>query len=155
MKTEKMSFIRAFHWAVIIVVTGVAIAGLFASGSPSDERARRLDDQRVNELESISYAIDQYWNQNKKLPATLAELENTRNIYVQSTNDPESGVPYDYAATGDQTYNLCAVFNAPSREDGATNVSGPKSGFWKHSEGVVCFPLTVTKVTEPAPVFVR
>ena len=76
MKTDKNTFIRIFHWTVVIVVSGVAIAGLFASGSPSNERAKRLDEQRVSQLESISYAIDQYWNQNKSLPATLTELEN-------------------------------------------------------------------------------
>ena len=155
MKTDKNTFIRIFHWTVVIVVFGVAIAGLFASGSPSNERAKRLDEQRVSQLESISYAIDQYWNQNKSLPATLTELENSRNIFVQSTYDPETGIGYDYAVTGDRTYNLCAVFDAPSRDDVNSAPSGPTSGFWKHSTGETCFPLEVTKTNEPVPMPIR
>ncbi len=67
------------------------------------ERARRLDTQRINDLESIASSIDQYYNNvnHSQLPASLDELKQERNIYIGNTIDPETGSPYGYARIGD------------------------------------------------------
>lgn len=151
-KTNKPMWIRVFHWTVIVVVLAVAIAGLLASGSPSRERARRLDETRVNNLESITYGIDQYWNENETLPQTLADLQKERTVFVQSISDPETGEMYEYRPTGERTYELCAVFATESSRD--TRL-GRTSGFWTHGMGRTCFEAEASPVDGRAPSLVR
>lgn len=147
-------WVRAFHWTVFIVVLVVAVTGLFISGSPSKERARRLDEQRVSHLESISYGIDQYWNTNSRLPQSLEELSTSRNIFIQAINDPGTGELYTYERTGTDTYQLCASFETVTPNDERTQpVRGTR--FWAHGVGETCFGLEVIKTTEEKPAIVR
>src|SRR5690606_13531470 len=58
-----------------IAAVAIAIgAGLVVLGPPSDVRARRLDAQRVDDLRQWARAIDDYWDANDQLPATLADV---------------------------------------------------------------------------------
>lgn len=133
-------WIRLFRWMVITVVVGVGAAGLYVSGSPTQERARRLDEQRVSDLENVSNGIDQYWNMNQVLPKSLEELQAGRNIYIDSIIDPDSGEPYIYERIGDVTYQLCANFTTETTQDVRP---APMSGtrFWTHNVGKTCFTL--------------
>lgn len=65
-----------------VFVAATAVYGFWLSGSPSAERARRLDAQRINDLQQISYGMDQYWEFNGKLPESLEEAQRMRNIFL-------------------------------------------------------------------------
>lgn len=146
---------RIFTTSVIVIVTAVAIAGLALSGSPQAERMRRLDTQRVNDLQQMSYAIDTYWSMQQRLPTNLDELQGTRDVYVQNIRDPKTGMPYEYTVTSADSYELCAQFETSSLENpDASNLSiavpapprqDMQGRFWSHAVGRTCFPLTVRK----------
>jgi hypothetical protein len=61
-----------FGAAVATVITAVA-AGLFILGSPTEERARRIDDRRVADLKGIVAATDLYWTRHSGSPVRLPE----------------------------------------------------------------------------------
>ena len=71
MKTSSESVL--FGASVITVIVAVGV-GLFILGSPAEERARRVDDRRVEDLQGIVAATDLYWTRHSRLPVSLDEL---------------------------------------------------------------------------------
>lgn len=117
-------------------IASVAIAvgtGLFVLGSPSDVRARRLDAQRVDDLRQWARAIDDYWDDNDQLPATLADVRRQEAWTSLREHDPATREPYRYAVTGAVTYELCAVFEHASDDE--------RAPLWNHGAGLTCFAL--------------
>lgn len=146
--------LRVFRWSVVAVTVIVGVAGLMASGSPQQERARRLDEQRVNDLEQISYAVDQFYGINKVIPNSLEDLQNSRNVYIRSISDPETGAPYEYSTQDDRHYTLCAVFASESQQDLKSDLTRGNA-FWTHGQGRACFDFetpTLDTGKPPAPV---
>ena len=147
---------RPLAIALTVVVAVVAAVGLYLSGSPAAERARKFDQTRVSDLQSISYAIDNYWNVNSRLPATLDELARSRDTYVSSIVDPNSGMPYEFVPATKERYNLCATFDAESSATDSVGApiaypAGPTGSpnFWQHGPGRACFTIDVRK--NPVP----
>jgi hypothetical protein len=127
---------------VVTVVVAVAIvAGVFLLGSPAEERARRLDGRRVQDLSEISRAVDVYWTRRASLPATLQALRAETGADTTVT-DPGTNAPYEFRAVEGPKYELCAVFEAESgasdREVGAA--------FWSHRSGRQCFERDAANV---------
>jgi hypothetical protein len=124
---------------LLVAVVGAAIiAGLYVIGSPAEQRLRRIDDVRTQELIATSHALDAYWRRHQQLPASLDELLQDRDasailagIDVHSTQE--------FKPRGPATYELCAGFNRASPEP--ANVPG--GVFWSHGEGRHCFVLEV------------
>jgi len=116
------------------------VGGLFLGGSPGKVRLERLDDRREVDLQMISRAVDVYWSQNQELPRDLAELSRERGVRVRSILDPATSEPYEYRATGEKSYELCAIFDRederPNNEPFATS-----ERFWTHRAGRVCFAV--------------
>ncbi|MEI7512194.1 MAG: type II secretion system protein [Candidatus Uhrbacteria bacterium] len=139
---------RLFAALIVLVVTSTALIGLWISGSPAKERARRLDDRRIQDLQSISNAIDNYYNQNASaLPPTLESLTRVRDAYyVSSIVDPDTMTPYEYAVESTSTYRLCATFTTDSRgiSKDPNQYAQPynSSAFWEHNSERTCFTIT-------------
>ena len=152
---------RVFVVAVVTMVIAVVVVGLYLAGSPNKERARRFDQQRLNDLQSITYAVDFFYDNNRRLPDSLSELATGSvkgQYYVSSIVDPESGVPYEYVVKGGADYDLCAIFALPSTEsdpsapyparpvpagidsDGTSKPLMPVNP-WEHPAGRHCFGL--------------
>ncbi len=136
----------------------VAIIGGFAlSGSPATERSRRFDQQRINDLQMISTSIDQSINNSTsdgRLPLTIEELRNQRDIYIGSTIDPKTKKPYEYRPLTTETYELCASFEMAMTQEQNSNPElmypNPKMGsnFWDHEAGRKCYTVTVNRFTK-------
>jgi hypothetical protein len=60
--------------SVIAVVVAVVTGGIILIGSPTQERMRRLDAQRVADLRAVASAVDLYWTRHGSLPPSLEEL---------------------------------------------------------------------------------
>jgi hypothetical protein len=126
--------------SVVAVVAAVAAGGLFLAGAPSDERARRLDARRVEDLQRISASTNVYFHRHGRLPSSVEELsrEGGSNVDV---GEPSKG-PYEYRVRGERAYELCATF----QRDSAERRPRPQSDFWSHGPGRNCFQLEVKKV---------
>lgn len=143
---------RIFLGIVVLAVVAAIVGGLWTVGTPSQERARQYDQQRINELQSIANAIDQYWSRTNLLPTDLNVLVNRREYYLPSLLDPRTGQAYEYHPLGEKKYELCGVFEMTVDEDPRL----PKpymdpylQRFWHHQSGRVCFALEPQK--QPVP----
>ena len=119
---------------VTVAVTAAIIGGIFLLGSPLEERERRLDERRVQDLTGIAVAVDVYWTRNAKLPASLEALrtETGANITIA---DPVTEAIYEFRPLEGAKYELCATFEGESADsDRGFNVS-----FWSHRAGRQCF----------------
>jgi hypothetical protein len=149
---------KVFVATVITLVASTVVVGLWLAGSPSTERARREDSQRISDFQSIVGAMDTYYQERRELPSSLEELR-TGVSYYQPMLDPSTRMPYEYATTSATTYRLCATFGAATPEDqqgigpyGPYPVAPPgalarppaksaEPGFWNHPAGHYCFEI--------------
>lgn len=103
---------RYARWLVIVAsvaVVATVIVAIRAMGTPGEQRQVRLDDRRVQDLERVADDIRDRVKRDGNQPSSLAALAaepGTRLAIV----DPVTGTPYDYQATGQRTFKLCAVF---------------------------------------------
>lgn len=142
----KIKGVNIFIAIVVLAVTASVVAGFITVGTPSKERSRRLDQQRISDLQQISNAIDAYWNTEKGLPSNLETIAASRNYYISSVMDPATRQPYPYTITGTTTYTLCATFETDSAvEANALLQPVPAQKFWEHPAGEKCYALEIQK----------
>ena len=129
---------------LIAVVVAVVIVGVILLDSPAQERLRRLDERRVDDLRSISAELDFYWTRERTLPSSLEELANKPGVFLE-LYDPETGQPYEYRVLGSKTYELCAEFARDTAEE--------RNRFyretWAHGPGKQCFEMEAQDVERP------
>ena len=128
-----MSGTRLLAAILVLVVTGAVIAGIVVIGPPSEERTRRLDDRRVEDLRRISSSARVYYTRRQRLPASLDELAAEPGIAF-APQDPQTGEPYGYRTLDSERYEVCAVFERTAAGERA-------AGFWSHGAGRQCFTL--------------
>ena len=126
---------------VTVAVTAAIIGGIFLLGSPLEERERRLDERRVQDLSGIARAVDVYWTRTTSLPSSLETLrtETGANITIA---DPSTGEAYEFRSVEGEKYELCAVFEGESRDSDR----GFDAGFWSHRAGRQCFQRAAENV---------
>ena len=132
--------LRALAIAAVVVVVATVGYSIYVIGTPVQQRQIRLDEQRIEDLRSISRNVDRYYEFNGAMPANLFDLQGPQ-YSVQSIVDPDTGRPYGYHLVGGVDYELCAVFNAesPERRDERRPFS---ESIWDHGPGLTCFALT-------------
>ncbi|MBN2585150.1 hypothetical protein JXA59_00680 [Patescibacteria group bacterium] len=150
---------RLFEWIVFIAAAGAVIGSFFIIGSPAERRAENLDASRVERLNGIQEAIQQYYGfkgevGHQKLPVNLDQLITDVNIFVAPDGliDPETKERFEYKVTGAKTYELCATFDTVLSKDSDESkiyreeISEPSSVVQRfyHGVGRECFALTVT-----------
>lgn len=129
MNLNRMAAIGASIVAVVAV-----LAGLLLTGSPADERDRRVDALRLAALQQLASVISIYYEESGALPLRLADLVDGRNLQ-ELPRDPVSGQVYDYEPEADDSYALCASFDDASR-------AGEVAEFWMHGAERSCFRLS-------------
>jgi hypothetical protein len=128
--------------AVAIGIVGCAvIAGLIVSGSPAEQRVRRLDDDRVRDLRGIADAVNAFAKARGRLPDSLDELSGGPTATVR-TRDAATGEPYAFRQTGPMAFELCARFEREALEGSSYWVNR----FWSHGPGRQCFQLDAETV---------
>jgi len=130
--------------SLVVAVAAVVIVGVILLDSPAQERLRRLDERRVDDLRSISVELDFYWTREGTLPSSLEELADEPGVFIE-LYDPETGQLYEYRVLGSNTYELCAQFSRDTAEE--------RNRFyrenWSHSPGRQCFELEAQDVERP------
>ncbi|MBI2623435.1 MAG: hypothetical protein HYW65_02560 [Candidatus Liptonbacteria bacterium] len=153
-------------WIAVIAVLAAIAGSFFVMGSPLTARAKRFDARRVSDLQSIQWQIVNFWQRKEKLPAALAELEDSISGY-RNPEDPETDAAYVYTlGEKERTFSLCAAFSRSNvgekdalrgrggyYDGGGYYPSSPISigGYysigtgepWEHEKGVYCFERTI------------
>jgi hypothetical protein len=149
----RVTKISAIVSSTVILIA--IIAGFFIIGTPKEQRAMRMDEQRVYDLQSIQNSTLDYWIRKDVLPETLATLQDPFSGYVAPV-DPLTGESYEYTVKGDLEFEMCAVFQtdnpAGMNPNGGVypravyNVYSDSSfDIWTHGVGRTCF----TRVIDP------
>ncbi|OIO18447.1 MAG: hypothetical protein AUJ23_03690 [Candidatus Magasanikbacteria bacterium CG1_02_32_51] len=148
-KSTKTNVLKFLAIILSVVVLGSVIAGFFIVGTPKEQRNRRLDAQRIQDLGMIQSQIISYWQQKEKLPENLAILQNDISGYI-SPVDPETKQSYDYRIKSDLIFELCANFTTILNQNESKNlgmynnypsVYAPQN--WAHAKGLTCFERTI------------
>lgn len=155
-------------WGTIkssMFVLALVVWSFCVMGSPAEQRQFRLDDRRVQDLQSIQWQVISYWQQKEKLPENLDAMKDPISSWMAPV-DPEfeKGMTYEYKKLGDLKFELCATFSLPMPEgwneysgggiypmykegrDMAVSYPYPGGGVnesWKHDVGRTCFERTI------------
>lgn len=157
-----------YDWTVkwVALKSGVLTLALIVwsfsvMGSPMSQRDLRLDQRRIEDLQSIQWQVITFWQQKQKLPQSLDELSNPLSGFVVP-KDPEfqKGRAYEYMSKSSKTFELCATFSLPIPEGWVENggggvmpmrdvavssmlYGGVGGDSWKHDVGRTCFERTI------------
>lgn len=153
LRGERMAFhdrrMRFFVSGIIAIVAVAVVGGFFVVGSPFAERARRFDERRVQDLETIQWQVVSYWQRKGKLPAEMDTLRDEISGFVPP-RDPENDVAYEYRTLDPKhlTFELCATFGAAGRSAASAAPQSVPLGpatpeNWVHGAGRVCFERTI------------
>jgi hypothetical protein len=144
---KKRSVQNIIAWSTVAVVVVIIVAAFFIMGSPSDQRAKRIDARRVEHLSAIFWEVNDYYRQNEILPESLAGFETRVVPDYLSLTDPETDEPYEYVVSGERTFKLCATFVTALEEGEGLEVGifRPSKGFVNrsHPVGRHCYDLEV------------
>lgn len=141
---------KATASGILLITLAGVVVGFFYAGSPAEERLRRIDMQRVSDLQTLQSEVVSYWQAKEKLPGNLAELTDDIRGYG-IPNDPETGTPYEYRAMGALAFELCAAFARESEGmmagETPMRIAKPYYGGiaenWDHEMGRHCFARTI------------
>ncbi len=115
-----------------ILVIFAVVYGFIVMGGPGSQRNLRLDQRRIEDLQSIQYQVINFWQQKEKLPVSLDEFKNPISSYM-IPQDPEfeKGLAYEYRVLNDlpatqagKTFQLCATFALPIPKGYVENSKG-------------------------------
>lgn len=152
---------KYFTYLVIAIVAGAVIAGFFVVGSPNQERLRKFDERRIQDLQFIQSEIINYWLKKGELVKLLPLLEDSvRGVTIPK--DPLVGADYSYELrdAASLKFALCADFALPSlslEQSRAPKMAYPVVGYysdqnWEHNAGFVCFERTIDpEIYRPEP----
>lgn len=153
--------------AIIVsaVVLMSIIMGFFIVGTPVEQRNRRFDEQRVQELQMLQNQVVDYWVKKQTLPPTLKSLEDNISGFVVP-QDPNTKKPYEYSIVEPLKFELCANFTTSNKDFSASDnrpmYAAPYGTFqqnWNHEIGRICFSRTIDpelyKIDKNNPVIIK
>lgn len=141
------SVFRLFAIGLFVAVFMGIVLGFAATGSPSSERQRNLDNQRSQHLSNLAGCIGSYAQTYGRLPESLDDLQKSSSFsYCFGLVDPENNSPYEYrvisqiasqGALKEGEFELCATFSLQSltKENAQVRVYPESIGKW-HDHGV-------------------
>ncbi|MCL7714244.1 DUF5671 domain-containing protein [Stenotrophomonas mori] len=132
---------RRVLWATGIVTALSIAAGATVMDSPVRQRLLRLDNARVEQLQTLDSAVRLWWSAHQTLPADLAALAAQPGVNLPR-HDPDGGSDYRYRPLDATRYALCADFATDSGEPRA-RWHTPVVGEWAHPAGAHCFQRSV------------
>ncbi|MFH1714319.1 MAG: DUF5671 domain-containing protein [Candidatus Nealsonbacteria bacterium] len=138
-KKTKSETPKILAWILSSVVLASIVWGFFIIGTPSEQRERRFDEQRVSDLQMLQDQIISYWVRKEALPQSLGELEDSISGFV-APEDPKAEAPYEYNVVDPLSFELCATFKTSGGD------FGPRVSFqqnWEHTAQRTCFERTI------------
>ncbi len=130
-----------------VVIALCVIAGFLIIGTPSQQRSRRFDSQRVNDLQMLQSEIVGYWSQKQQLPVNLDDLQDSISGFSVPL-DPQTKNSYEYSVKSPLTFELCAIFMIESDKYSSNykEIYSPYGQYkqnWDHNAEKTCFERTI------------
>ncbi|MCX6910619.1 MAG: hypothetical protein NTY01_21620 [Verrucomicrobia bacterium] len=135
---------------LIAAVVAVVAMGVWFAGSPMRARLLAQDRQRVQDMQTIYWRVEQYYREKGQLPATLAACDISPATFIERKKDRVTGKPYVYRAVDATHFEVGATFAlASAPEESARrrySIGGPESdGFWRHDAGLRVYRIDVAR----------
>jgi len=147
-ENSKNKIIKIYFYSTLALIAIIFISSFFVFESPTLSRARKLDDQIMNNIYSIDQCVDNYYRGNDILPTSIVDI--SKDCAPEVFKDPSSGPDIKYNKKADKTYELCAQFRSSNKNLNSNingNYSGPISGQDLHDAGWQCLERTVYPLT--------
>jgi len=144
-KDKKNTVITTYFYTTIVLVVIVFISGIFFVESPSEARDRRIDNEAISRMSSITSAIQQYYDENGSLPESLDTLDREITyLSADGLNNPLTKKQFDYKTVDQKKYELCTDFLRASLDEDMQNYSyAYPPADWRHEAGYVCIEQKV------------
>lgn len=137
-----------------VALVGCIVSGFFIAGTPAQQRAVRLDEQRISDLWSIQSSVVSYAQTKAALPKNMTTLTDW---VGELPRDPDTDTAYTYTKTSATTFELCANFGSDQATEQTDyfGMSYPEKigpsptaqlvggSSWKHPQGEYCFAREV------------
>lgn len=153
---QRRTILNSFTVVYWLIIFGVLVSGFQYLDPPTLLRMKREDQERIDRLSIIQSEIDQYYQEEKKLPDSLQKLE--KRLFSEQLTDPVTGAPFSYEIISQKEYRVCGDFSLSNEfEFSDPAVWGrykpyPYDGSWKHGTGKSCFERKVYEYTDiPKP----
>ncbi len=144
-KQQQKGLHKMFVTLAGALVVLALVWGGYLIGSPSSERDRKIDEQRVTDLQAIQSEIynivydGRPYEQTSPvnpIPRTLEDVAAQALYQRPSIVDPETKLPYEYTVTDSTHFELCATFVHARTQ--SYNI------FWDHAAGRHCYQFDIT-----------
>lgn len=145
LKREKQSL--AYGCLVATVVFTTLVISLAYIKTPTEVREQKIDEQQVQDLRDIQWAVDSYLRSNERLPEEITAAFDLRPVPVAT--DDRATYTYEVTETG---FSLCAEFAHDAQTDDRyypyydKSQTGPhivNPDDWYYEAGEWCFTRTV------------
>ena len=140
------SYLKIWFGISVVVVLGSIIFGFSVLGSPRTQQLLKYDQQKVNDLQSINYQVQNYYQVHGFIPGSIADLSDSGDYYTAPI-DSQNKTVYEYNLIGQsaKAYSLCAVFNkaSPTQKGLMTYPTYGNNNTWINPEGHYCFTETI------------
>lgn len=134
-----------FFYVSLGVVLASLVASFFFVESPKETRARKQDNAVLEQFSVIDNALNAYYYDNGRLPASLEELVKSKGVYPLSEDniqDPATKEKFKYSVKEKNLYELCATFQT-SNKDKTDMAAYYYFDRWPHDAGVQCLSQKV------------
>lgn len=151
--------IKSYYFGSMILVAAALISAFFFIDSPTKVRMQKYDQAIVNKFSQIDNAVNAYYGENGKLPASLNDLlggGSTYYIIESDITDTSTGKMFEYKTAGADAYEICATFKSENKSQ-ANDKSVYVDTRWLHDAGYQCLKqrLTILDSKFPTSVPVR
>jgi len=118
--------------AATVLVLCVLVTGFLSLDTPSEVREQRIDEIQVNDLQSMQFAVEEYYRINEVVPADMSVLG--------EYESPEGRDAYQYRVVDMMSYELCATFKTDTTGRESNQVRPMFDNYsWEHKAGEQCF----------------
>lgn len=148
-KGIKMYFIISLAFVIAVFVTSI-----FLVESPKETRARKLDQNVINQLNNIANITNNYFDIQKKLPESLDILVNNKEYFLleKDITNPGDNKRFEYKVISPMTFELCTNFLTTNIDEKSTAVDFYYPEFNLHKSGYQCLQRTLVPRPADAPV---
>ena len=144
-KDIKDKFIKNYFWGTILLVIVVFMLGLFFVESPQETRQRKTDNLILEKFMKISFALDNFYVDNGKLPENLEELKgDVTYLRDEDIRHNKTNKVIEYKVLDENKYALCAEFYLDNIRADDKRYSYLREE-WPHKAGHQCLFKKVTK----------
>jgi hypothetical protein len=153
---------RRFQPTAILASALAALAvlalagGFFLTDSPKQARAKKMDQQILNNFEQIWGASESFLASEKRLPKDLAELKGHATYLLdENLRDPETGKAFDFKPGKGQDLEICADFRTSNKSERRSNSNSYLDERWPHDSGYQCLKQKLNASAIPAEKMLR